>query len=458
MAGARGCLAPLLPPSPRANPVARPMPAGRPALAVAGVALLGLCLGSIMWPPIVVEAWLWGGRRATQYAIQNPAAVRKVADANTKFTKDLYMGVRDRIEGNMVVSPASLSAALALAALGAGPATHAQLAAALAFPDAGALHPGMADVLRVTASNANFTLVIANRLWVADGFKPTHSFAAAAAKHYPAGVEAVDFARPDRARHAINAWVQARARGGRLRDTVPADALDAATSGALVSAVYFKGSWLRRFDPAQTTAEPFHYREGVAGRVHMMHLTGSFRVSAIQRLDATILELPYKGDRLSFIIILPNERFGLSSVEDKLPSYDLNQVNTKLMMAMKRRTALHFPRFALDSTHNLTLPLQELGVTAAFSPMEADFSVLTRQPGLHLSLVLQRAVLQVNEQGCEAEDRPDDAEDEVPRAKSAARGPAPPFVCDHPFLFVVKDRLTRMILFAGRVTHPEPAK
>uniref|UniRef100_A0A7S4LET1 Serpin domain-containing protein n=1 Tax=Eutreptiella gymnastica TaxID=73025 RepID=A0A7S4LET1_9EUGL len=325
----------------------------------------------------------------------------------------------------------------------------------LFFPDNEVLLPGMYDTLSVMTSTENYTLSIANRLFVPEDYKLRSSFTATMDKTFLGGYHMVDFANTAKARRTINGWLEGKTRS-RIKDVTscvgPSSPLDSSTRLVLVNALYFKGDWAQRFPAASTKPETFHLLDKREALVQMMHLEGQFRVASIQRLDSQILELPFKGGRLSLIIILPNERYGLKNVENKLPSYDLNQVNTKLMMALKRKTHVHLPRFQIETGHELVQPLQSVGVRAMFSPTNANFSGVSPEAGLYMSTILQKVGLRISEEGADEQQKVQEI-----MARSASRGPTPPYVCDHPFLFVLKDRLTRMLLVTGRVMEPELA-
>jgi len=136
-------------------------------------------------------------------------------------------------------------------------------------------------------------------------------------------------------------------------------------------------------------------------KVPMMKLEADFPYGEIEELNAKVVALPYKGEKLSMIIILPNEVDGLKGLEEKLKTYPLGSIPTKLR---ERKINLSLPKFTLESTIDLKGPLSELGAGAIFDQSKADFSGMPVDPKeqLFVSKAVQKAFIEVNEEGSEA--------------------------------------------------------
>ena len=179
----------------------------------------------------------------------------------------------------------------------------------------------------------------------------------------------------------------------------------------------------------------------------MMRQTKKFEFAILDDLSASMLELPYTGDRLSLQILLPRKGNNLAALEQKLRTVDLQQLFDS--NRGEEKVAVTLPKFKLEQTIPLTDHLQKLGMTDMFVGGKADFSAIDGSRNLYVSEVVQKAFIEVNEEGSEA---------------AAATGmgmmmrsmPAPPqeFVVDHPFIFYIRDKLTGMLLFQGRVANP----
>ena len=168
---------------------------------------------------------------------------------------------------------------------------------------------------------------------------------------------------------------------------------------------------------------------------------------------AIALDMPYKGKRLSMIFLLPNEKHSsLADLEEAMTKVtDLNSIFHKFhKFGRKVKVYVTLPRFKLESQLDLVEPLKQLGMTDMFGS-KADFSGMTggTNKGLFVSEVVQKAFVEVNEEGTEA------AAATAAIVTARMIGPRPKrFTCDRPFMFLIRDNLTGMILFSGHVTDP----
>ena len=162
------------------------------------------------------------------------------------------------------------------------------------------------------------------------------------------------------------------------------------------------------------------------------------------------LEMPYKGKRLSMIFILPNDKHSsLADLEETMSK--VTNINSVLKFGYKEKVEVTLPRFKIESKFDLVEPLMKLGMTDMFDESSADFSGMTggNNKGLYVSKVLQKAFVEVNEEGTEA------AAATAAIMMGRSRQPEPErFTCDRPFMFLIRDNLTGLILFSGHVTDP----
>jgi len=248
----------------------------------------------------------------------------------------------------------------------------------------------------------------------------------------------------------INKWV-AEKTNNKVTEIVPASAIDNLTRLILVNAVYFKGDWLDKFNAKNTNDSDFHVSPGEQLKVKMMYRKAKFYFGVNQVLQSQAVELPYAGNTLSMVIILPDHRTTcLTEVEKKLTSDDLINVREKFRMAWSE-IQLWLPRFRLDEKLSLSEALSGMGMKDLFVESAADLSGVDGTKELYVSKVLHRAVVDVNEEGTEA---------------AAATACTMVFCCyvepsifraDHPFLFFIQDKATKSILFLGRLAKPPAA-
>ncbi len=221
--------------------------------------------------------------------------------------------------------------------------------------------------------------------------------------------------------------------------------LDASTRLVLTNAIYFKGNWQLQFKKEQTRNEPFKLGGDKTVSAPLMHQQARF--GYFDAPDFQLLEMPYSGNDLSMVVLLPKKLDGLASLEKGLTAGNLG---AWLKGAREQKVRVTLPRFRLTAEFELSKALAGLGMPSAFS-QSADFTGMGGSPGeLSLSAVIHKAFVDVNEEGTEAAA----ATATVVRAHSL--GPVVPvFRADHPFVFLIRDRRSDSVLFLGRLTTPQ---
>jgi serpin B len=367
-----------------------------------------------------------------------------VAEGNTEFALDLYARLRNE-SGNLFLSPYSISTALAMTYAGARGETAGQMADVLHFSlEQERLHPAFAELessVKAAGGGSGCKLDVANALWGQQGYRFLEQFLTLTRKHYNAGFREVDFVgATEQARQVINTWVAERTRQ-MIRELLRKGDLDPADALVLTNAIYFKGDWASRFDVEHTQNGSFRIGENDEVIVPMMYQLGRFAFAAGDELD--VLELPYDGDRLSMVFLLPKKVDGLAALEESL-----NRENLNLWLGRLREQPVRvsLPRFKLGYRIDLARTLEAMGMIDAFRGGKADFSGMTGRRDLFIGMVMHEARVEVTEEGTEA------AAATGVKMKGIALPAA--FVADHPFLFLIRDKQTGSILFIGRVVNP----
>jgi serpin B len=390
---------------------------------------------------LVLAGWISAAAGAAPPRCATAAMKKEVVKGNTRFAFDLYGQLRAQ-KGNLFLSPFSISTALAMTSAGARGDTLEQMKRTLHFPDQHQLHPGMSALLRglnpaSSGKEQRSELYVANAVWGQKGepFLPT--FTGVLGEVYNAPPRLVDFRRDARGtQQAVNSWVAEQTRG--WIKALPLE-VDSETKMVLASAIYFKGAWLRPFDPRQTREGPFHLARGKTIQVPMMRKHGFFL--SCQDRDAQVLELPFAGKRLAMVIVLPRRPDGLAALEKNL---EPERIQRWLGRLKKTEVEVVLPRFKAQCTLELKGPLASLGMRDAFD-QAGDFSGIAGSRDLFLAAVAHQAVVEVNEKGATAA--------AVTGTRIKPRG-GPVFKADHPFLFLIRDRETRSLLFLGRLVQP----
>ena len=214
----------------------------------------------------------------------------------------------------------------------------------------------------------------------------------------------------------------------------------------LVNAIYFKGDWVEKFDAKITTKQKFYCSDGCSVYVDMMYMKKKFSMDYISELKTKALELPYKGESLSMIILLPDDKDGLANLEANLTADHL--ANLRLHPHSQNDVKVALPRFKLEESASLKETLSNMGMLEVFSDSKSDLSKMDGTHNLFLSKVVHKTFIEVNEEGSEAAA----ATAAIVMAQCASM--ALEFRADHPFLFIVHCNCTRSLLFMGKVESP----
>nr|XP_023689312.1 leukocyte elastase inhibitor-like [Paramormyrops kingsleyae]XP_023689313.1 leukocyte elastase inhibitor-like [Paramormyrops kingsleyae]XP_023689314.1 leukocyte elastase inhibitor-like [Paramormyrops kingsleyae] len=243
--------------------------------------------------------------------------------ANTRFSLDLFTKISSGNKDNVIFSPFSLSSALAMVYLGARGDTAAQMAQTLHFHKAEEdVHVGFSQLLSLlNKPGAPYSLSIANRLFGDESYQFVEKFLTDSNRHYKGELEPVNFrSDAEAARVNINTWVEKQT-NEKIKNLLTPGMLDPSTRLVLVNAIYFKGNWQRRFDPAKTREMPFKINKFLLWKksvpVMMMCQKDGFGLSDIPEAKCKVLEMPYVDNELSMLsmlIMLPNEVNGLEEV------------------------------------------------------------------------------------------------------------------------------------------------
>ena len=382
-----------------------------------------------------------------------PADQVQVAEGCNRFAFDLYARLKGA-EGNLFLSPYSISTALTMTYAGARGETADQMAKVLCLPASGeAVHGAYGALqsdLNAAGAGGAFELVVANRLWGQKGFAFLPDFLALLEARYGAGLEPLDFAAAtEAARQTINAWIEKQTRD-KIKDLLKPGILDAMTRLVLTNAIYFKGKWAEEFDKKATQEEDFFLTPEKKVAAPLMHQTKHFGYFDGGEMHA--LELAYQGDRLSMVVLLPKRNVPPGAKDDLAAleaSLSADKVAGWLGQLRRREVRVTLPRFKTTAEFGLKGTLVAMGMADAFNPNAADFSGMTGTKDLFISAVVHKAFVDVNEEGTEAA-----AATGVVMAGKSAPAPAPVFRADHPFLFLIRDTKTGAILFLGRILDP----
>ncbi|XP_052084669.1 leukocyte elastase inhibitor A-like [Mytilus californianus] len=368
------------------------------------------------------------------------------------FSNSLYSNL-DRT-GNEFISPYSITSALLLLMLGTSKTTKNQMKSVIfEYEEPNDINQGyklLNDEL-LTRTTSGVTLSIANRLYGSKRLNVLNTFSTKASTYYGSAIELLDFvSQAEKSRLTINDWISNNT-NNRIKNMIPKGVLNANTLFVVVNAIYFKGMWKTEFNRNNTTQRNFFVRANDQKLVNMMY--GEFDAMSGEdlSLDCKVLQLPYKGNKISMIFVLPNSGDGLSELENKL---SVDNFKTLVSGLKTQKTIIRIPKFTMTSEYDLKPICTALGFTEIFDEKIADFSeiFLANETRVRVTDARHKAYIEVNEEGSEAA-----AATTITIGVTSIQDPKPQpfeFVADHPFLFVIQDDETGIPLFIGRYARP----
>ncbi len=391
--------------------------------------------------------------KATPMAVRaaTPTETASMVSANNQFGYDLYARYRTTQTGkNIFYSPFSITTALGMTYEGAvgKTATEMQKVLHLSSNTDGRRMATAGIINDLNKGSASFTLRTANALWAEKTFTFLQTFLSVAENYYKGATINMDFVgNPEGSRQTINSWV-ADQTNNKILNLIPAGAINNLTRLVLTNAIYFKGTWVVPFDKLNTKPADFTLASGNKISAPTMSQTGEKSYfKYMENKTEQALELPYKGERLSMLIILPKasnlqtveSSLSISSIAALKKSMGYDQVN------------IFLPKFTFKTTYGMATDLKALGMPTAFTAA-ADFSGMDGNKDLMISDVIHQAFVDVNEEGTEAAA----ATAVIIGVTSVAprMTPIPEFRANHPFIFMIEDNTTGEILFMGKVMDP----
>ena len=425
-----------------------------PIISALVILLIGLSACAPTAPAETVQATgsvLLSEKQREQSPEVAPSDISSLTEGNSVFAFNLYKLLSEE-EDNLFYSPYSISAALAMTYAGARGETEKQMADTLQFYlTQNQLHPAFNSLDQELASRGEgakgkdgegFRLNIVNAIWGQKDYAFLVSFVDTLAENYGAGLRIVDFINEtEPSRITINDWVSDETEG-RIKDLIPQGAITQITRLVLTNAIYFNAAWQYPFEEDATSPGFFYLLNGDAVTVPMMEQQESFSYAEGDNYQA--VELPYDGQELSTVIILPDSG-EFETFEEAIEYQNIKGVIESLE---RQEVKLTMPKFEFDSSFGLKKTLTEMGMPVAFSAV-ADFSGMTGNKDLFISDVIHKAFVSVDEAGTEAA-----AATAVIMDLTGMPETPVEVTLNRPFIFLIRDIETGAILFVGRVMNP----
>ncbi len=365
----------------------------------------------------------------------------KVAELTNQLAFKLYDALAQNDE-DLCFSPISVATVLSMGLSGARTTAARELETLLGLEPGHTANAGFKEFLagvEVNTSPSN-RLVLANAFMHQQGMHVNDNFLNVIGTNYDAEIFPADFARrPGEACEQLNSWVE-RNTDGRIPKLLNADDVNANTCLILANTLLFDGTWVSTFDASKTREAPFYREKDGEVYVAMMYQQGLFSASTGSD-DAQIIRLPYAGEKIEMVVILPAEGKPLRTLESTLTT---SQLTKWLGSCNSQKVDLHLPRFKARTEFALDDILFNLGASCIFAPGCADFSGITSEP-FWISRVKHACYVEVDEEGTKAA---------AATAMVGTRSRRNEFRADRPFLYLIRETTSGTILLMGRVVNP----
>ncbi|XP_050466457.1 serine protease inhibitor 3/4-like isoform X5 [Cataglyphis hispanica] len=380
-------------------------------------------------------------------------ALQIVSQGAQLFSTNMIKIVAKEQQDNLIASPLSANIALTMAANGAAGTTEEQFRHVLHLPSKTQTLTGFQQLINTMNNVENVTLNLANKLFIGKDFPVKSQYKQDLQTYFHSDIESVDFSQSAKAADTINTWSKEKT-NNRIDNIVQADDLDSSLALVLANAVYFKGNWAHQFDPKATTDRPFHVDANNVKQVPTMFRKGNYKYVELPEHEAKCIELPYANKEVSMVIILPDKIDGLAALIDNIDAVMLD-CNVRLAQTYEREVRVYLPKFKTESKLDLGNTLStKMGLSEPFSN-SANFNGISDLP-LKIDKVVQKAFIEVNEEGSEAAA----VTGIVAIALSLDYSIEIPI--DHPFYYSIvklnqnqESGSQRVVLFSGIIAKPE---
>lgn len=385
-------------------------------------------------------------------ALSGSKALRPLDEINAEFAVNLYQAISLSHKDNILFSPLGTILALGMIQLGAKGKAQQQIRQTLKFQETS--NGEEFTVLKsffsaISEKKQEFTFNLANALYIQEGFTVKEQYLHGNKEFFQSAIKLVDFQDTKACAETISNWVE-KTTDGKIKDMFTGEEFGPLTRLVLVNAIYFKGDWEQKFRKESTQLMDFTKKDGTTINIPMMSalLKTKYGYFSESSMSYQVLELPYKGNEFSLIIILPAEDVAIEEMEKLITAHQIRKWFSEME---EEEVEIRLPRFKIEQKLDFKDALYSLNITEIFSG-GCDLSGITDSSEVYVSQVMQKISFELNEEGSEAATS---TGVNIPVIMSLARNQ---FIANHPFLFIVKNNPTESILFMGRVANPDTQK
>jgi serine protease inhibitor len=369
----------------------------------------------------------------------------KIIAADNQFGFEIFQKVNASLteSKNTMISPMSISLALAMVYNGTNGDTKKQMEDMLhksgLTPDD--INQSYKDLIAALSSHdPKVELAISNAIFYRNTFPVKNDFITTNQNYYRAEVSGLDFMKTAETLKKVNDWVNTQTKGkiDKIIEKVnPEDVM------YLLNAIYFNGEWQYRFDPKETTDMPFTKEDNQVVQVPTMTIENPYKLYSNENFQ--MLEMPYGSGKYSMLIFLPASGKTTNNVISLLTA---ESVDGWIQKMTEQKKKVYLPKFEFKFDDSLVDELKTLGMTDAFDDTKANLSGISDAAKLVISEVMHKSYIKVDERGTEA------AAVTGITIGVTSIGPDNSFRADHPFVFAIREKDTKAILFIGKVMNP----
>ncbi|XP_057613345.1 serpin I2 [Chionomys nivalis] len=376
-------------------------------------------------------------------------ASRTVAQKSAEFAVDLYKAVRFSHKNNIIFSPLGTTVLLGMVQLGAKGKAQQQIRKTLRMQESstGEEFSVLKSFFSATSKKKQeFTFNLASALYLQEGFTVKEAYLHGNKEFFQSAAKLVDFLDAKACAETISTWVESKT-DGKIKNMFSENDFGPLTRLVLVNAIYFKGDWQQKFRKEDTEMTDFHKKDGSTVKVPMMKalLRAKYGYFSESFVTCQVLELPFKSNEFSMVMILPAKGMNIEEVEKQVTA---DHIQRWLSELQEKEVEVSLPRFKTEQKLDFKEVLHSLNVTEIFN-RGCDLSGITDSSEVYVSRVMQKVFFEINEDGGEAATS---TGVDIPVIMSLTQTQ---FLANQPFLFVMKHTQSESILFMGRVTDPD---
>ena len=366
-----------------------------------------------------------------------------IINSNNHFSFDIYKKLK-KSDKNLVFSPTSITSAVAMTYIGSKNNTLQEIRNTFYFnKNITDFSKDYKNLMFLDNKKNSVQFYYANSIWLQKGIKLNSDFSDINKKYFSSTLYQTDYIdNPEKSRIAINNWVE-KSTNNKIKNLLQPLSIDNSTRLVLVNALYYKGAWKKKFNKNKNTIEDFQV--GTRKFIETEYMNNAINTFYYNDKYSQIVEIPYTNLNVSLLIILPKSFKKIKKIEKNLNTdfYDM-YINNRI----RKRVSISIPKFNIESDFDLNKTLNDLGMKEAFTGT-ADFSGITNSEKLHISKVVHKANITIDEEGTEAA-----AATAVVMRKTSILLDEVILKINKPFIFMLRNTNTNCIYFMGKIVNP----